>query len=174
MSDLIKEFLDEKVINSLSVLLSSSEKDEVYDSAVSVANAFGSGEFKVSSIEDEHKLISSFQRNLSLLVEKTWVEQLDISLKEEVLYKLEQFCSNVKNNKWLESYSTFTKILNDVIYLMFGAQSRTEEFGSYALRIDPEFGVFCWYVKNLPEMNNWSEVKNKMVQEVAMFFLANY
>lgn len=174
MNDLIKEFLDEKVIDSLSVLLSSSEKDEVYDSAVSVANAFGSGEFKVSSIEDEHKLISSFQRNLSLLVEKTWVEQLDISLKEEVLYKLEQFCSNVKNNKWLESYSTFTKILNDVIYLMFGAQSRTEEFGAYALRIDPEFGVFCWYVRNLPKMNNWSEVKNKMVQEVAMFFLANY
>jgi len=174
MNDLIKEFLDENVIDSLSTLLASVKNDEINDAAIVVASAFGSGELKVSSVEEESKLISSFKRNLSLLVEKTWVEKFDISLKEEVLYKLEQFCSNVEKGKWAESYSTFTKILNDVIYLMFGTQSQSPEFEEYALRIDPEFGIFCWYVRSLPETNNWSNDKSKAVQQVAMFFLSNY
>ena len=65
-------------------------------------------------------------------------------------------------------------MLSDVIYLMFGQMSRTPDFEEYALRIDPEFGIFCWYIQNLPETNDWSNEKNKAVLLIAMFFLANY
>lgn len=174
MEELIKDFLDEKVIDSLSALLSADGGENAFDSAAKIATAFGSGELKIGTEDEEKRLVTSFRRNLSLLVEKTWVEQYDVSLKEEVLYKLEKFCEAVLDGKWHDSYETFIKILNNVIYLMFGSQSRTPDFGEYALRIDPEFGIFCWYVRNLPETNDWSDEKSKAVESVAMFFLANY
>lgn len=174
MEELIKEFLDKKVIDALSSLLSSKDDGEINNAAVTVAESFGAGEFKLSSDSEQKKLLSSFKKNLSLLVEKTWVEKRDVSVKEEILYKLEQYCVAVGNNEWSKSYLTFLKILTDVMYLMFGTQTKTEDFGAYALRIDPEFGIFCWYVRSLPETNDWSESKNKAVQNIAMFFLANY
>jgi hypothetical protein len=57
---------------------------------------------------------------------------------------------------------------------MFGSTAKTPDFEEYALRIDPEFGIFWWYVKSLPESNDWSNEKNKAVMLIAMFFLANY
>ncbi len=173
-SNLITEFLDKAVIDALSVLISTSDANKITNSASVVANSFGSGDFRISTQEDEKKLITSFKKNLSLLIEKTWVEQFDISLKEEVLYKLGQFCSSVEQSKWSESYKTFIKILNDAVYLMFGAQTKSPEFSEYALRIDPEFGIFWWYVSNLPLENDWTEDKNRAIELVAMFFLANY
>lgn len=174
MNDLITEFLDKNVIDSLSIFLSSSKTDELCKNAKIVVEAFGSGEFKCTSVDEELKLISSFKRNLSLLVEKTWVEQMDVYLKEEVLSKLECYCDAIEKNKWSESYQSFLKILNDVVYLMFGNQTRASDFDEYALRIDPEFGIFCWYMRNLPESNDWSEDKNKIAQCIALYFLANY
>lgn len=174
MADLISEFLEKSVIESLSVLLSSKKEEEIIASASNVARAFGSGDYRLSSVEDEKKLLSSFRNNLSLLVEKTWVEKRDVSIKEEVLYKLDQYCLAVEKNEWAKSYKVFIKILTDLVYLMFGNQSKTEDFEEYALRIDPEFGIFCWYVKNLPENNDWSDSKSRAIQSVAMFFLANY
>lgn len=177
MSDLITEFIDDEVIKSLDVLLSSENTTEIEKSAKIVASAFGSGELAVSGTAEESKLIESFRRNLSLLVEKTWVEQQDVSLKEEVLYKLGQFCEKVtssEDKKWSLAYPSFIKILKDVVYLMFGEQAKGSDFDEYALRIDPEFGIFWWYVKNLPAENEWSNEKNRAVEFVAMFFLANY
>lgn len=175
MNDLISEFLDKSVIDSLSVLLSSADGEEVARAAETVAGAFGSGELDVSC--DDSRLVESFRRNLSLLVEKTWVEQQDVSLKEEVLYKLGQFCELVGSGaegRWKSAYASFIKILNDVVYLMFGAQARSADFGEYALRIDPEFGIFWWYVRSLPAESGWSDEKSRAVELVAMFFLANY
>lgn len=174
MDDLITEFLDKKVIDSLDTLLSAQDESETNAAAKTIADSFGSGTYSVATPEDEQKLIVSFKRNLTLLVEKTWVEKIDVSLKEEVLYKLEQYCTEVSKGAWCEFYKTFIKMLNDVIYLMFGNQTKTDEFAEYALRIDPEFGIFCWYVRNLPKSNEWSSERNKAVQLVAMFFLANY
>ena len=173
-SNLINEILDKKVVNALSTIISSSDLHEIAESASVIANSFTSGDYTISTSEDEKKLVQSFKRNLSLLIQKTWVEEFDIALKEEVLYKLDQFCAKLDEGKWSESYGIFLKILENVVYLMFGTQSRTPEFSEYALRIDPEFGIFWWYVKSLPATNDWSEEKNKSILSVAMFFLANY
>ena len=175
MADLITEFIDKNVIDSLFFMLDSSDNEKINNAAEIVASAFGSGKLNIK--DDKTKLVESFRKNLSLLVEKTWVEQQDVSLKEEVLYKLGQFCEQIgsqNDKKWSDAYSTFIKILNDVVYLMFGAQTKSSDFDEYALRIDPEFGIFWWYVKNLPAQNNWAESKNRAVELVAMHFLANY
>ena len=42
------------------------------------------------------------------------------------------------------------------------------------LRIDPEFGIFWWYMKNLPRTADWSEFKMRAVTLLGMYFLANY
>jgi len=47
-------------------------------------------------------------------------------------------------------------------------------FEEYSLRIDPEFGVFWWYIQNLPEKANFSEQKSRALLLLGMYFLANY
>lgn len=173
MSDLITDFIEKNVINSLKTLIDSSDSSEISKSAVVVASQFGSG-FDISSEENVKKLITSFKKNLTLLIQKTWVDHSDISLKEEILVKLEKYCASIESNKWAEVFPEFTKILDDVVYLMFGATVKTPDFSEYALRIDPEFGIFWWYVKSLPATNEWTNEKNKAVMLIAMFFLANY
>ena len=82
--------------------------------------------------------------------------------------------ASVEQNKWTEVTVSFTKIIDDVVYLMFGSMAKTADFEEYAFRIDPEFGIFWWYIKSLPAKNEWSNEKNKAVMLIAMFFLANY
>lgn len=174
-NDLINEFLEKDTIDSLALLIESSDSSGIQRSASVIADAFGSG-FDISSSENIEKLITSFKKNLELLVQKTWVDQSDISLKEEVLFKLNKFCLSVSSDhsKFAENYKAFLQIMNEVVYLMFGAQAKSADFDEYALRIDPEFGIFWWYVKNLPSGADWSNEKSCAVQSVAMFFLANY
>lgn len=171
-SDLIKEFVGNEVIDSLNTLLSTDDANEIKKSADVIAAQFGTDFEKFSS--DDTRFINSFKKNLTLLIQKTWVEESDAIQKESVLARLEKFCALAENGKWAEEFSSFKQILNSVIYLMFGAICKTPEFEEYSLRIDPEFGIFCWYVKNLPNANNWSNEKNKAVVMIAMYFLSNY
>ncbi|WP_294431033.1 hypothetical protein [uncultured Treponema sp.] len=173
MNDLIRDFIEKDVIDSLDLLLDSSDNAEISKSASIVASLFGS-DFDISSDESTKKLITSFKKNLTLLIQKTWVDHSDFSLKEEILVKLEKYCASIEENKWAEVFGSFTKILADVIYLMFGSMAKSPDFAEYALRIDPEFGIFWWYVNSLPESNDWSNEKNKAVMLIAMYFLANY
>lgn len=171
-SNLIKEFVGEEVIDSLSSLLSSDNIDEILKSSSLIASQFGC-DFE-SYKNDAARLIASFKKNLSLLIQKTWVDQADELQKESVLARLEKFCVLAKDEKWSDGFASFKQILNSVIYLMFGTISKSKEFEEYSLRIDPEFGIFCWYVKNLPDTNAWSNEKNKAVLMIAMYFLSNY
>jgi hypothetical protein len=173
MNELINDFIEKNVIDALQNLLSTTDPSEITKSAKLVAGQFGSG-FNISSEDNVRKLIVSFKKNLTLLIQKTWVDSADISLKEEILVKLEKYCTSIENDKWSEVFSSFTAILSDVIYLMFGSMAKTSEFAEYALRIDPEFGIFWWYVNALPQKNEWSNEKNKTIMLIAMFFLANY
>ncbi|MCR4821389.1 MAG: hypothetical protein K5873_00770 [Treponema sp.] len=173
MNNLITDFIEKNVIDSLDILLKSSDCEEISRCAAVVASQFGSG-FDISTEESVKKLTTSFKKNLTLLIQKTWVDQSDISLKEEILVKLDKYCDSVEGNAWAQVFPAFTSIVNDVIYLMFGSLSKTADFAEYALRIDPEFGIFWWYVNSLPATNDWSDEKNKAVMLIAMFFLANY
>lgn len=172
-SDLIKEFIDKKVIDALDLLLSSDNINEITESSKIIASQFGN-DFEQYSSGGDSRLIQSFKKNLSLLIQKTWIEESDAMQKESVLVRLEKFCALAEQNKWAEGFASFKQILNSVIYLMFGTICKTSEFEEYSLRIDPEFGIFCWYVRNLPDINSWSNEKNRAVLMIAMYFLANY
>lgn len=175
--ELIEQFVDKKSLEALPKLLESTNDKEISACAVQLSASFGSDNFAsiASNKKDaEKKLISSFNHNLVLLIQKTWVEKSDEELKAKVLYQLEQFCNDLENNAYTTAYEKFFQIVDEVVYLMFGSMTKSAEFDEYALRIDPEFGIFWWYMKSLPRDAAWSDSKSRIAVLLGMFFLANY
>lgn len=175
--ELIEQFLDKESLKALDTLLKSDKANDVTAAAVQLASVFGAGEQFATILKESAsaaKLVKSFQNNLVLLIQKTWVEKSDELLKDEVLNQLEDFCNQLSEKKYTETYTSFFEILNKVVYLMFGSQTKSKDFEEYALRIDPEFGIFWWYIKSLPEQTTWSDSKNRTAVLLGMYFLANY
>lgn len=171
-NDFISEFLDSETIAALENFLNSTEADS--QSADKIAEAFGSVKGLSSKTEEEvKKLVVSFKNNLTLLIQKTWVEKSDIALKDQLLFKLDKFLKD-DSESWNSQFSLFLEIINQAVYLMFGQKTDIPEFAEYSIRIDPEFGIFWWYISSLPTNNNWSEDKCRISMILGMYFLANY
>ena len=168
--EILLEFIEQKSIDALSLFTKSN--DDFEEPADIIAKVFGAKD-NCSQMSDEEikRLVASFKNNLTLLIQKTWVEKSDIALKEKLLYQLEIF---LQNYKWNADYSLFLQIINQAVFLMFGQDPETPDFAEYTLRIDPEFGIFWWYISNLPPKNEWSESKCRIAMLLGMFFLANY
>ncbi|MCR5045636.1 MAG: hypothetical protein K6A42_03565 [Treponema sp.] len=169
----ISSYVDKKILNAISEFV---EGKNFVASADTLAQAFGAGKglFSKEADDFESKLISSFQKNLSLLVQKTWIEKSDAELKEHVLYKLNEYSECVSKDEWKKSFASLWEIVADVVYLMFGNQAKSADFEEYSLRIDPEFGIFWLYVKSLPQEQDWEKDKTRIAMLLGMFFLANY
>lgn len=174
-TDAITEFIEKKVVDAMRELLATDDMNKVREDAMIVAGAFVGGSSQPDDLKASgQRLLQSFQKNIVLLVQKTWVEKDDVSLKEQVLYKLDQFCTAMQDNQWTALYPSFREIITDVVYLMFGTQAKSKDFDEYALRIDPEFGIFWWYFTQLPVSVDWPDEKSLYVLLVGMFFLGNY
>jgi hypothetical protein len=179
---IISQIIDKNVIDAMESFLSDTDLHSVSTAALVLAGVFGNERDFSQLINDdkslkenaEKKLISSFHNNLQLLVQKTWVEKSDEALKEQVLERLNLCCENVKAIDYVKSYESFNTVLHDVVYLMFGAQAKKDDFSEYALRIDPGFGIFWWYLQNLPQRCTWESYKIRLALLLGMFFLANY
>lgn len=175
-SDLISEFVDSKAIEAVMKIVDSSDVTEINTLATVIAGIFNADPVfgNILAGNDDTKLISSFKKNLTLLIQKTWVEKDDEAIKEQVLYNLEQFCAYTEAGKYADEYIRFGRILTDVVYLMFGTMSKEPDFDEYALRIDPQFGIFWWYIQHLPKNPNFSNEKSRALILLGMYFLANY
>jgi len=171
--EFITEFLDADTVSALPIFIS--QKDNYNDSADKIACAFGaaSGFSAISNDNDAtKKLLTSFKNNLTLLIQKTWVEKSDIALKDSLLIELDKLLSD--DQTWLGKYSLFLEIINQAVFLMFGQSTDSPDFAEYSIRIDPEFGIFWWYISSLPASIDWSEEKCKLAMLIGMYFLANY
>jgi hypothetical protein len=175
-TELISEFVDSKAIEAVTKIVDSTDPTEINTLAVKIAGIFNAdGVFgNILAGTDDSKIISSFKKNLTLLIQKTWVEKDDEAVKERLLYNLEQFCAYTEDGCYADEYVRFGRLLNDVVYLMFGSLSKEPEFDEYTLRIDPQFGIFWWYIKNLPENADFSNEKCRALILIGMYFLANY
>lgn len=150
--------------------------------AIVLAAAFGDGgEFSSIVVkksdernESEKKLVTSFQKNIELLVQKTWVEKADESMKEEMLFRINTLCENLSRHDYHTSLSEFLPVLRDVVYLLFGNQAKQDSFLEYAVRIDPDFGFFWYYINELPPHAEWSEEKCRASVLLGICFLANF
>ena len=168
--EFISEFLDSATIAALKDFIEKSES--YYDAADLIAVAFGAEKgFSKMPEDGVNKLVISFKNNLTLLIQKTWVEKSDIALKDQLLYQLNIFLGN---ESWKNNYVLFKQLINQAVFLMFGQKPDTADFAEYSLRIDPEFGIFWWYISNLPPKTEWSEDKCRVAMMLGMYFLANY
>lgn len=180
-NNLISQFVEDDILNAFENLVNNDDIHSSVDASLKISPLFGNKKdfsaivaTEEASSGAEEKLINSFYNNLNLLVQKTWVEKADEALKEQILTRLETLCVEVKKNNYTSSFNAFVSVIRDVVYLMFGNQAKKEDFSEYALRIDPGFGIFWWYIECLPLENSWANEKNRIVMLLAMFFLANY
>ena len=171
IQNLIEDFIDSDKVNAVNDF---SESQVFKNEHVNlIASMFGfSGDFANIDESEQQKLIVSFKNNLQLLIQKTWVEKSDIALKEQILYRLENFCSEEVD--WSKTYTSFLEIINNAVYLMFGQQTKSEDFCEYSLRIDPGFGIFWWFIQSLPPKTDWPADKCRSSVLLGMYFLANY
>lgn len=160
-----------EVESKIAFFIDSAQGDKCKESAKVLLSAFG-GDGSVIDEGKDDALLSSFKRNLALLVQKTWVESTDAALKDSVLYRLDEFRKT--GVLWQESYGPFLSLIYDAVYLMFGSQSREDDFDEWAMRIDPEFGTFWHFIASLPEKPSWDEEKYHYAIDCGMSFLANY
>jgi hypothetical protein len=183
----LMKLVGKPVVESLAILSETLTIGEAESAARVLADAFGDrcsfakllGADSAERRENEKKLLTGFQNNLNLLIEKTWVEKSDEELKEQVLYRLKLFCARLSEYRYADSYNDFMEIIHDTVYLMFGQQAKKDDFSEYALRIDPEFGIFWQYVETLAGKDH--SLKEKKACEICrvmlllgMVFLANY
>jgi hypothetical protein len=104
--------------------------------------------FKVvlaASQKEMERFLISFQNNMDLLIQKTWVEKADEDRKERLQNKIPGFISLIKKADYKRALEEFVLILEELAWLLFGAQSRKDDFPEYIFRIDTQLGLFWWY-----------------------------
>ncbi|EFW37971.1 hypothetical protein [Treponema phagedenis] len=170
---------------ALPLFISTDSVAEVQKAVKTIAEAFGDvnvfltiiAEDNIKSHEAEKKLTLSFQKNIRLLVQKTWVEKSNEDLKEEIQYRIDDFCKVFLEDdeiNYQELLPICLSILHDTVLLLFGSMIDTDMFFEYAFRIDPDFGLFWYYVEEIRKAHPLSEEKSRFGMLLAMLFLSNF
>ncbi len=97
------------------------------------------------------RLLRVFRENVELLVHKTWVEKSEEKPKERLLEELMAFERDFRDGAIAPSFRRFVALAHSIANLLFGAQSRAEDFAVYCFRIDPKLGLFFWFVGELEQ-----------------------
>jgi hypothetical protein len=95
------------------------------------------------------RFMGHFQNNLDLLIQKTWVEKADEERKEKLLDRIPAFIAGIEAGDYQRVLAEFGSILEELAYLLFGAESREEDFTAYTFRIDSQMGLFWWYAAQI-------------------------
>lgn len=96
-------------------------------------------------------LLKIFNENTELLIHKTWVEKNDEKRKERLIEEIGAFEREFREGAIRPSFRRFVLLCHSIAHLLFGVQSRADDFLVYAFRIDPKLGLFFWYVSELED-----------------------
>ena len=108
----------------------------------------------------------SFRNNLDLLIQKTWVEKADEDRKERLLDRVPGFVELIEKGDCAKAIGEFGAILEELAWLLFGAQSHKEDFFDYVFRIDHQLGLFWWYGGQLEYFLSQGKQDEKTLKEV--------
>jgi hypothetical protein len=92
------------------------------------------------------RLLRVFRDNVELLIHKTWVEKSEEKPKERLLDDLSAFERDFRDGAVGPAFRRFVALAHSIAGLLFGHQSRDDDFLVYCFRIDPKFGLFFWFV----------------------------
>ena len=124
--------------------------------------------------------LTHFQNNLDLLIQKTWVEKADEGYKEQLQDQIPPFITAIEQGQYQEALADFSRILEELAYLFFGAQSHKEDFTEYTFRIDTQMGLFWWYggqIGRLQKLNQDRPVDPeclKAILFIGLCYLTNF
>ena len=182
----LPEQIRKAAVEYLPAFLSAENTEELAVQALLIARAFdanGSFEQVFTGTEPitrhyQINLIRSFEKNVRLLVDKMWVEKTDGYVKEDVLYRLGCFCESMQEAENPVDYAGLLPeclgVLHDVVLLLFGNQIDGAGFLEYAIRIDPDFGLFWYYLECLTAQPKFSAEKARLAIFLGIYFLANF
>ena len=182
----LPEQIHKAAVEYLPAFLSAEDTEVLAVQALRIARALhGGGTFEqvftgAEPITQHYQinLIRSFEKNVRLLVDKMWVEKADEDVKEDILYRLHCFCESMQQAKNPVNYANVLPeclgVLHDVVLLLFGRQIDSEGFLEYAIRIDPDFGLFWYYLECLTAQPKLSTEKARLAIFLGIYFLANF
>lgn len=182
----LPEQICKAAVEYLPAFLSAEDTEELAVQALLIARAFDAeGSFEQVFTDAEPitrhyqiHLIRSFEKNVRLLVDKMWVEKADEDVKEDILYRLRCFCESMQEAENPVDYAGLLPeclgVLHDVVLLLFGRQIDNTEFLEYAIRIDPDFGLFWYYLECLTAQPKLSTEKARLAIFLGIYFLANF
>lgn len=148
----------EKVAFKAFPLLIAADENRRAKYAIQIADVLGNpGEFHqyVSGSAPDRlvridRLLRIFRENVELLIHKTWVEKAEEKPKDRLLNDLTTFEREFRDGTAVSiAFKRFVALANSLASLLFGHQSKAEDFLAYCFRIDPKFGLFFWYVGEL-------------------------
>ena len=108
------------------------------------------------SDEEVRSFLCHFQNNLDLLIQKTWVEKPDEDRKERLQDEIPGLVAGIQQGNFQQALEEFSGILEELAYLLFGAQSAQDDFAEYTFRIDTQMGLFWWYCGRLGALKELS------------------
>ncbi len=109
------------------------------------------------------RILVHFRNNVELLIHKTWVEKADEAHKEKLLSRIPRFVEAMEAARYDDALKVFINIVQELAYLLFGAQSHKDDFIEYTFRIDGQIGLFWWYAGKLPILQ---DVQNSQLKKV--------
>lgn len=168
--------------------LKSSERQEVLNSAKGIAEAFEISSCFDSILSDENRglerdVIQSFNKNVHLLIDKTWVEHTEELFKMETARSLDKMTDllvsfliekNEKKEIYRPNFEAFCTISSDIVYLLFGKEAKLDSLVEYVMRMEPRFGLFCYYLSQIKQMKKLDEHKGRLAILLAIVFLAEF
>ena len=182
----LPEQVKRAAVEYLPAFLAAEDVDTLAVHALRIARAFqAAGSFEQVFTDTEPitrhyqiNLIKSFEKNVQLLVEKMWVETSDEDVKGDVLFRLRGFCQSMQQTEKPVDYTELLPecigVLREVVLLLFGQQINSETFLEYAVRIDPDFGLFWYYLECLTAQPKLSAEKARLAIFLGIYFLANF
>ncbi|MCA1951349.1 MAG: hypothetical protein LDL24_12310 [Treponema sp.] len=121
------------------------------------------------------RILVHFRNNVELLIHKTWVEKADEAHKEKLLMRIPRFVEAMEAGLYDQALKVFINILEELAYLLFGAQSHKNDFIEYTFRIDSQIGLFWWYSSKLPLLQDTGDLNLvKVYLLIGICFLASF
>jgi hypothetical protein len=122
----------------------------------------------------ERRILGHFRNNLELLIRKTWIEKADEAHKEKLLSRVPSLVLDLERQDYARALKTLILIIDELGYLLFGAQSRKADFIEYTFRIDPCLGLFWWYAGRLSSLVGEGDTRRiRAVMLLGVCFLAD-
>ncbi|MGP1438612.1 MAG: hypothetical protein ACTTKH_06025 [Treponema sp.] len=190
MKEMIKTIFDSNVVNEaldvyIPEFLSNNDEKNLEKLATSIANSFGISKYFIDILKDDNRnyeyvTVERFARNVKLLIEKTWVEQSNEFFKFQTVKRLEklssQLCLAIKNNEntYLKCFDEFCILLKEIVNLLFGKELAVESCLEYILRMEPNFGFFCYYIIQISTLKDKTEEHVRLAILIAIVFLSEF